>query len=230
MLSEFEISALLLSLKISTVAVIFSLPPGILLAWLLARYRFPGKSLLDGLIHLPLVLPPVVIGYLLLVTMGRQGVIGGLLHSWFGWSFSFSWRGAALAAAIVAFPLMVRAIRLSLEAVDNKLEQAARTLGASPLRVFMTITLPLTLPGLLAGSVLAFARCIGEFGATITFVSNIPGETRTLPLAMYSFIETPGAETEAARLCVIAIVVALLSLLLSEWFTRLTRRKMGLPC
>ncbi|MCV6612163.1 MAG: molybdate ABC transporter permease subunit [Amphritea sp.] len=227
MLSEYEISALILSLKISSVAVLFSLPPGIILAWLLARQQFPGKSLLDGLIHLPLVLPPVVIGYLLLVGMGRQGLIGGVLHDWFGWSFSFSWRGAALAAAIVAFPLLVRAIRLSLEAVDTKLEQAARTLGASPLRVFLTITLPLTLPGLLAGSVLAFARCIGEFGATITFVSNIPGETRTLPLAMYSFIETPGAEAEAARLCIIAIALALLSLLLSEWLTRLTRKRIG---
>lgn len=229
-LSEYEISALLLSLKISTVAVLFSLPPGIGLAWLLARYQFPGKNLLDGLIHLPLVLPPVVIGYLLLVAMGRQGIIGSALYDWFGWSVSFSWRGAALAAAIVAFPLLVRAIRLSLETVDIKLEQAARTLGASRFRVFMTITLPLTLPGLLAGAVLAFARCLGEFGATITFVSNIPDETRTLPLAMYSFIETPGAEAEAARLCVIAIAVALLSLLLSEWLTRLTRRRMGLPC
>lgn len=228
MLSEYEISALVLSLKISSIAVLFSLPPGIVLAWLLARYQFPGKSLLDGLIHLPLVLPPVVIGYLLLVGMGRQGVIGSWLYEWFGWSFSFSWRGAALAAAIVAFPLLVRAIRLSLETVDRKLEQAARTLGASPLRVFLTITLPLTLPGLLAGSVLAFARCIGEFGATITFVSNIPGETRTLPLAMYSFIETPGAEAEAARLCIIAIALALLSLLLSEWLTRLTQKRMGL--
>lgn len=228
MLSEYEISALILSLKISSIAVLFSLPPGIVLAWLLARHQFPGKSLLDGLIHLPLVLPPVVIGYLLLVGMGRQGVIGSWLYEWFGWSFSFSWRGAALAAAIVAFPLLVRAIRLSLETVDRKLEQAARTLGASPLRVFLTITLPLTLPGLLAGSVLAFARCIGEFGATITFVSNIPGETRTLPLAMYSFIETPGAEAEAARLCIIAIALALLSLLLSEWLTRLTQKRMGL--
>lgn len=228
MLSEYEISALILSLKISSVAVLFSLPPGIILAWLLARHQFPGKSLLDGLIHLPLVLPPVVIGYLLLIGMGRQGLIGGVLHDWFGWSFSFSWRGAALAAAIVAFPLLVRAIRLSLEAVDTKLEQAARTLGASPLRVFLTITLPLTLPGLLAGSVLAFARCVGEFGATITFVSNIPGETRTLPLAMYSFIETPGAEAEAARLCIIAIALALLSLLLSEWLTRLTRKRIGM--
>ncbi len=228
MLSEYEISALILSLKISSIAVLFSLPPGIVLAWLLARHQFPGKSLLDGLIHLPLVLPPVVIGYLLLVGMGRQGVIGSWLYEWFGWSFSFSWRGAALAAAIVAFPLLVRAIRLSLETVDRKLEQAARTLGASPLRVFLTITLPLTLPGLLAGSVLAFARCIGEFGATITFVSNIPGETRTLPLAMYSFIETPGAEAEAARLCIIAIALALFSLLLSEWLTRLTQKRMGL--
>ena len=224
-LTEYEISALLLSLKISVVAVLFSLPPGILIAWVLSRLDFPGKSLLDGIVHLPLVLPPVVVGYLLLISMGKQGPIGSWLYEWFGLSFSFSWQGAALAAAVVAFPLLVRAIRLSLDAVDIKLEQAARTLGANRLKVFMTITLPLTLPGLLAGTILAFARCIGEFGATITFVSNIPDETRTLPLAMFSFIETPGAENEAARLCVIAIIVALASLLGSEWLTRRARKR-----
>ena len=225
MLSEYEVSALLLSLKVSGVAVLFSLPPGILLAWILARYQFPGKSLLDSLIHLPLVLPPVVIGYLLLVSMGKQGIIGSALNQWFGWSFSFSWRGAALAAAIVASPLLVKAIRLSLENIDIKYEQAARTLGASPLKVFFTISLPLTTPGILAGTVLAFARCIGEFGATITFVSNIPGETRTLPLAMYSFIETPGAEAEAARLCIIAIILALTSLLLADWLSKRVQQR-----
>jgi molybdate transport system permease protein len=230
MLSEYEWQALMLSLKISSVAVLWSLPPGILLAWLLARGRFPGKALLDSLIHLPLVLPPVVIGYLLLIGMGRQGPIGGWLYQSFGLSFSFSWRGAALAAAVVAFPLLVRAIRLSLEAVDRRLEDAAHTLGAGRLRVFATITLPLTLPGILAGTVLAFARCLGEFGATITFVSNIPGETRTLPLAMFSFIETPGAEAEAARLCVIAIVVSLAALLFSEWLARLARRRLEGRC
>jgi molybdate transport system permease protein len=230
MLSDYELQALLLSLKISSVAVLWSLPPGILLAWLLARGRFPGKALLDSLIHLPLVLPPVVIGYLLLVGLGRQGVLGRWLYESFGLSFSFSWRGAALAAAVVAFPLLVRAIRLSLEAVDRRLEEAAQTLGAGRLRVFATITLPLTLPGILAGTVLAFARCLGEFGATITFVSNIPGETRTLPLAMFSFIETPGAEAQAARLCVIAIVISLAALLFSEWLARLTRRRLEGAC
>jgi len=225
MLTEYEISALVLSLKVSSVAVLFSLPPGILIAWILSRTEFPGKSLIDGLVHLPLVLPPVVVGYLLLISMGKQGVIGSWLFSWFGISFSFSWQGAALAAAVVSFPLMVRAIRLSLDAVDSKLEQAARTLGAGRIKVFLTITLPLTLPGLLAGTVLAFARSIGEFGATITFVANIPDETRTLPLAMFSFIETPGAEAEAARLCIIAIVVALASLLFSEWLTRRARKR-----
>ncbi len=230
MLSDYELQALLLSLKISSVAVLWSLPPGIFLAWLLARGRFPGKALLDSLIHLPLVLPPVVIGYLLLVGLGRQGVLGRWLYESFGLSFSFSWRGAALAAAVVAFPLLVRAIRLSLEAVDRRLEEAAHTLGAGRLRVFATITLPLTLPGILAGTVLAFARCLGEFGATITFVSNIPGETRTLPLAMFSFIETPGAEAEAARLCVIAIIISLAALLFSEWLARLTRRRLEGTC
>ncbi len=227
MLNEYEWQAVILSLKVSTVAVAASLPFGILMAWVLVRCRFPGKSLLDSLIHLPLVLPPVVVGYLLLISMGRKGIIGEWLYNWFGFSFTFSWRGAALAAAVVAFPLMVRAIRLALEAVDMRLEQAARTLGASPLRVFFTITLPLSLPGIIVGTVLAFARSLGEFGATITFVSNIPGETRTIPLAMYSLLETPGAEMDAARLCIIAIVLALVSLLASEWLTRWGRKRLG---
>nr|WP_269780884.1 molybdate ABC transporter permease subunit [Photobacterium carnosum] len=226
-LTEYELEALFLSLKIASVAVIFSLPLGIGCAWLLARRQFWGKSLLDGLIHLPLVLPPVVIGYLLLITMGRQGTIGKWLYEWFGFTFSFSWRGAALAVAVVSFPLMVRSIRLALEGVDKKLEQAAFTLGASPVRVFMTITLPLMIPGILTGTILAFARALGEFGATITFVSNIPGQTQTIPLAMYSFIETPGAESEAARLCIVAIVIALLSLFASEWLTRVARKRLG---
>lgn len=227
LLTAYEWQTLLLSLKVASVAVIFSLPLGISVAWLLARCNFPGKSLLDSLIHLPLVLPPVVIGYLLLVTMGRQGVIGKWLYEWLGISFSFSWRGAALAAAVVAFPLMVRAIRLALEAVDNRLELAARTLGAGFWRVFFTITLPLSLPGILAGVVLAFARSLGEFGATITFVSNIPAETRIIPLAMYSLIQTPGAEGAAARLCVIAIILSLASLLASEWLARWSRKRLG---
>ncbi|MBY5946273.1 molybdate ABC transporter permease subunit [Photobacterium rosenbergii] len=226
MLTEYEVQALLLSLKIASVAVVVSLPFGVICAWLLARCQFVGKSLLDGLVHLPLVLPPVVIGYLLLVLMGRQGAIGKVLYEWFGLTFSFSWRGAVLAVAVVSFPLMVRSIRLALESVDYKLEQAARTLGASPLKVFFTITLPLTLPGILTGAILAFARALGEFGATITFVSNIPGETQTIPLAMYSFIETPGAEDQAARLCVIAIVIALASILASEWLSRMARQRL----
>ncbi|WP_109393469.1 molybdate ABC transporter permease subunit [Proteus terrae] len=230
MLSEYEWQAIILSLKVSTIAVIISLPFGIFMAWLLVRVRFPGKSLLDSIIHLPLVLPPVVVGYLLLISMGRRGFIGEWLYDWFGFSFTFSWRGAALASAVVAFPLMVRAIRLALEAVDQRMEQAARTLGASTIRVFFTITLPLSMPGIIAGIVLAFARSLGEFGATITFVSNIPGETRTIPLAMYTLIETPGAEMDAARLCVIAIILALVSLMASEWLTRWGRKRLGGVC
>ncbi|MBD2821507.1 molybdate ABC transporter permease subunit [Xenorhabdus sp. 42] len=230
MLSEYEWQAIFLSLKISGIAVLCSLPFGILMAWMLARCQFFGKSLLDSLIHLPLVLPPVVVGYLLLVSMGRRGFIGEFLYDWFGISFSFNWTGAALASAIVAFPLMVRAIRLSLEAIDQRLEQAARTLGANSLKVFFTITLPLSLPGIIVGAVLAFARSLGEFGATITFVSNIPGETRTIPLAMYTLIEMPGAETAAARLCIIAIVLALISLMLSEWLTHWGRKRLGAAC
>ncbi|WP_413528311.1 molybdate ABC transporter permease subunit [Rahnella inusitata] len=227
MLSEYEWQAVFLSLKVSSLSVVCSLPLGILMAWILVRCRFPGKSLLDSIIHLPLVLPPVVIGYLLLVVMGRRGVVGQWLYDWFGFSFSFSWHGAVLASAVVAFPLMVRAIRQSLEAVDPKLELAARTLGASPWRVFFTITLPLSVPGVIVGVVLAFARSLGEFGATITFVSNIPGETRTIPLAMYTLIETPGAEGAAARLCVLAILLSLAALLISDWLAKRSRTRLG---
>ncbi|MBC8946459.1 MULTISPECIES: molybdate ABC transporter permease subunit [Xenorhabdus] len=230
MLSEYEWQAILLSLKVSGIAVLFSLPLGILMAWVLARCQFLGKSLLDSLVHLPLVLPPVVVGYLLLISMGRRGVLGEFLYNWFGVSFAFNWTGAALASAVVSFPLMVRAIRLALEAIDLRLELAARTLGASSLKVFFTITLPLSLPGIIVGSVLAFARSLGEFGATITFVSNIPGETRTIPLAMYTLIEMPGEETAAARLCIIAVVLALVSLLISEWLTRWGRKRLGAAC
>ncbi len=229
-LSEYEWQAILLSLKISGIAVLFSLPFGILMAWMLARCQFFGKSLLDSILHLPLVLPPVVVGYLLLISLGRRGIIGEFLYDWFGVSFAFNWTGAALASAVVAFPLMVRAIRLSLESIDRRLEQAARTLGADSLKVFFTITLPLSLPGIIVGAVLAFARSLGEFGATITFVSNIPGETRTIPLAMYTLIEMPGAETAAARLCLIAIALALISLMLSEWLTRWGRKRLGAAC
>lgn len=225
--SEPEINAVRLSIKVGVVSVLASLPFAIFIAWILARKQFWGKSILDGIVHLPLVLPPVVIGYLLLVSMGRNGLIGKHLFQWFGFSFGFSWYGAALASAIVAFPLLVRSIRLALESVDFRLEQAARTLGASPLRVFFTILLPLSLPGILAGLILGFARSLGEFGSTITFVSNIPEVTQTIPLAMYSFIETPNAESAAARLCMIAIAISLMSLLLSEWLARKMQNKLG---
>ncbi|AAU37948.1 CysU protein [[Mannheimia] succiniciproducens MBEL55E] len=222
-----EINAIRLSIKVAVVAICCSLPFAIFVAWLLARKNFWGKSLVNGIIHLPLVLPPVVIGYLLLISMGRNGIIGRYLLQWFDFSFGFSWYGAALASAIVAFPLVVRSIRLALESVDFKLEQAARTLGASSWRVFFTVTLPLALAGVLAGVILGFARSLGEFGSTITFVSNIPNVTQTIPLAMYSFIETPGAESSAARLCIVAIFISLISLLLSEWLAKRTQTKLG---
>ncbi|PTQ00091.1 molybdate ABC transporter permease subunit [Vibrio splendidus] len=226
-LSEYEYQALMLSLKVAGFAILWLIPIGIGLAWLLAKQQFVGKSIVESIVHLPLVLPPVVIGYLLLVMMGRQGVIGSWLNDVFGIVFSFSWKGAALACVVVALPLMVRSIRLSLETVDSKLEEAAATLGASPLRVFFTITLPLMIPGIITGTMLSFARSLGEFGATISFVSNIPGETQTIPLAMYTFIETPGAEMEAARLCVISIVIALGSLMLSEWLNKKSAKRLG---
>ena len=193
-LSPVEIEALKLSLWVSFWAVAGSLPLGVLMAWLLARLDFPGKSLLDGLIHLPLVLPPVVIGYLLLVGFGRRGILGVWLHDLFGITLAFNWKGAAVAAAVMAFPLMVRAVRLSIEGVDRGVEAAARMLGAGPGRVFFTVTLPLVTPGILTGLILAFARSLGEFGATITFVSNIKGETQTLPLALYTLTQVPGGE------------------------------------
>jgi molybdate transport system permease protein len=206
---------------------VLSLLPGLAAAWLLARCRFPGKALIDGLIHLPLVLPPVVVGYALLVLLGRRGVIGAWLHDTFGITFVFNWKGAALASAVMAFPLLVRAIRLSLEAVDRRLEAAARTLGAGRARVFLTVTLPLTAPGLLTGAILAFARSIGEFGATITFVSNIPGVTQTLPLALYSLVQQPNGDAAAARLVVISIVLSLIALIASELLARRVGRRIG---
>jgi len=209
-----------LSLKVGAVAVGGALPVAFGLAWLLARARFPGKLLLDGIVHLPLVLPPVVTGWLLLLAFGNNGPAGRFLAETIGLSFMFRWTGAALAAAIMALPLMVRAIRLSLEAVDPRLEGAARTLGAGPWRTFRTITLPLSLPGVLAGMVLGFARSIGEFGATITFVSNIPGETRTLPLAIYSALQMPGGETAVTRLAIIAALLSLAALMASEILSR----------
>lgn len=218
-LTPLEWEALRLSLWVSIWAVIGSLPPGILIAWVLARRSFPGKAMVDGLVHLPLVLPPVAIGYLLLVLLGRNGILGAWLGR-FGITLAFNWKGAALAAAVMAFPLLVRAIRLSVEGVDRGLESAARTLGAGPIRVFFTITLPLILPGILTGTILAFARSLGEFGATITFVSNIPGETQTLPLALFTLTQVPDGEVGALRLCVIAVVIALATLVISEAMSR----------
>ncbi len=215
-----EWSALGLSLKVSVVATLCSLPFGILIAHILARKRFPGHGLLNGLVHLPLILPPVVTGYLLLLGFGRNGPFGAALEDWFGITFAFRWTGAALAAAVMAFPLLVRAIRLAIEAVDPKLEDAAATLGASRPVVFLTVTLPLILPGIIAGAVIAFAKAMGEFGATITFVSNIPGQTQTLPTAIYSFLQVPGGDGAAFRLVLIALVVAMAGLVLSEWLSR----------
>ncbi|AGH38188.1 Molybdenum transport system permease protein modB [Bibersteinia trehalosi USDA-ARS-USMARC-188] len=211
-----ELNAIYLSLKIASVAILFALPLAIFVAWILARKNFWGKNLLNGIVHLPLVLPPVVIGYLLLISMAKKGVIGQYLWQWFSFSFSFSWRGAVLASMVMAFPLMVRSIRQAFEAVDPKLEQAARTLGANPLKVFFTLTLPLSFSGIIAGAVLGFARSLGEFGATITFVSNIPNETQTIPAALYTFIETPDGELAAARLCAVAILISLGALFISE--------------
>ncbi|MCK3655948.1 molybdate ABC transporter permease [Pasteurellaceae bacterium Macca] len=222
--SSQELNAIYLSLKIASVAVAMALPFALAVAWLLARKQFFGKNLLNGIVHLPLVLPPVVIGYLLLILMAKKGAIGQYLWSWFGFSLSFSWKGAVLASMVMAFPLMVRTIRLAFEAVDPKLEQAARTLGASPWRVFFTLTLPLSFSGIIAGAVLGFARSLGEFGATITFVSNIPKETQTIPAALYTFIETPEGEFAAARLCAVAIMISLFALFCSEWLAQRQKR------
>ncbi len=219
-LSTQEWEVIALSLKVSGVAVLACLPVAFGLAWLLARGRFPGRILLDALVHLPLVLPPVVTGWLLLLAFGNNGPAGRWLAETLGVTFMFRWTGAALAAAVMALPLMVRAMRLSIEAVDRRLEHAAETLGASPARVFATITLPLALPGLLAGVVLGFARSLGEFGATITFVSNIPGETRTLPIAIYSALQMPGSEAEVTRLSLIAVALSLAALVMSELLAR----------
>ena len=219
-LTPLEMEALRLSLWVSGWAVAVSLPVGILAAWALARLYFPGKNILDGLLHLPLVLPPVVTGYLLLVLLGRKGVIGALLYKYLGLVLAFDWKGAVLAAAVMSFPLLVRAVRLSLESVDQGLEAAARTLGAGPVRVFFTVTLPLIVPGILTGLILAFARSLGEFGATITFVSNIRGQTQTLPLALYTLTQVPGGEMGAMRLCFLSVLIAMVALVGSEIFAR----------
>ena len=215
-----EWTAVRLSLRIATVATFVALPFGIAVAWVLARKSFWGKALLDGFVHLPLVLPPVVTGYLLLLALGRRGLIGAFLADHLGIVFAFRWTGAALACGVMSFPLLVRPMRLSIEAIDRRLEQAAETLGAAPWKVFFTVTLPLALPGVLAGMVLGFAKAIGEFGATITFVSNIPGETQTISSAIYSLIQTPDGDAAAGRLVIISIVLALGALIAAEWFAR----------
>jgi molybdate transport system permease protein len=219
-LSAADITAIVLSLKVASTAVAVSLPFGVVVAWLLARKRFWGRTLLDGLVHLPLILPPVVTGYALLLTFGRRGLLGGLLDQWFGLVFSFRWTGAALAAAIMGFPLMVRSIRMAIEGVDTKLETAASTLGASSVMVFFTVTLPLILPGIAAGAVLAFAKAMGEFGATITFVSNIPGETQTLSAAIYTYTQVPGGDAAALRLTVVSVALSMAALIASEVLSR----------
>jgi molybdate transport system permease protein len=224
-LSPEEWMAVQLSLKVSFWAMAASLVPGILIALLLARGRFWGRSLLNGIVHLPLVMPPVVTGYLLLVTLGRKAPLGAFLADNFGIVFAFRWTGAALACAIMGFPLMVRAIRLSLEAIDRKLEAAAGTLGAHPIWVLVTITLPLALPGIIAGMILSFAKAMGEFGATITFVSNIPGETQTLPSAIYTFTQVPGGDAGAMRLTLISIAISLGALMMSEVLARRVSRR-----
>lgn len=221
-----EWEAVALSLRVALLATLASLPFGIATAYILARFRFPGHGLLNGLVHLPLILPPVVTGYLLLISFGPQAPIGAALEA-MGLGIAFRWTGAALAAGILAFPLMVRAMRLSLEAVDPKLEEAASTLGASRTRVFATITLPLMLPGILTGTILAFAKAMGEFGATITFVSNIPGETRTVPSAIYAFLQVPGGEGAAWRLVVVSVVIAMTALLVSELLSRRVAARIG---
>ena len=222
-----EWTAIRLSLWVSTIAMLASLPFGIATAYALARGRFWGKSILNGIVHLPLILPPVVTGFVLLILFGRRGVIGQFLDQSFGIVFSFRWTGAALACAVMAFPLMVRSIRLSIEAVDRKLEEAAGTLGASPLWVFLTVTLPLTLPGIIAGMILAFAKAMGEFGATITFVSNIPGETQTLSAAIYTFTQVPGGDAGALRLTFVAIAISMIALLASEFLARWIGKKVS---
>ena len=226
-LSPEEWRAVTLSLRVSFWATLLSLPLGIFVAYALARWEFWGKQLLNGLVHLPLILPPVVTGYLLLLTFGRKGYVGQFLDEWFGIVLAFRWTGAVLAAAVMAFPLMVRAIRLAIEAVDPKLEEAASTLGAPRLWVFATVTLPLILPGIVAGAILAFAKAMGEFGATITFVANIPGQTQTLPSAIYAFLQVPGGDPQAFRLVLVSIFVAMAALVLSEWASKAVARRIS---
>ena len=219
-----EVDAILLSIQVAVWAVFVGMLPGIALAYLLARFNFKGKAVLDAVVHLPLVVPPVVTGYLLIIFLGRYTALGGFFES-IGIQFAFNWKGAVIASIVMSFPLLVRPIRLSIEAIDRGLEDAARTLGAGKLRVFLTITLPLSIPGIISGAVLAFARSLGEFGATITFVSNIPGETQTLPLALYAYTQTPGGELTAARLCSISVLIAIGALVSSEILAKKTKKR-----
>lgn len=222
-----ELTALWLSLKIGLWCTALIAIPGVVTGWLLARLRFPGKAIVDGLVHLPLVLPPVVPGYLLLLLLGRQGPVGRWLYETWGITLAFTWQGAVIASALMAFPLMVRAVRLAVTLVEPRLEEAARTLGAGPLRVWLTVTVPLSLPGILTGLVLAFARSLGEFGATVTFVGNVAGETRTLPLAIYTHTQIPGGDGPALRLVIISILLALAALWVSELGARRVERLLG---
>ncbi|MBN9599103.1 MAG: molybdate ABC transporter permease subunit [Afipia sp.] len=225
-ISPAEWTAILLSIRVAVVATLFATPLGIALAWLLARRDFWGKAALDALIHLPLVLPPVVTGYLLLLTFGRKGMVGAWLADNLGIVFAFRWTGAALACGVMSFPLLVRPIRLSIEAIDSRLEQAAGTLGASPWNVFFTVTLPLAAPGILAGMILGFAKALGEFGATITFVSNIPGETQTISSAIYALLQTPDGDAAALRLVIVSVIIAVIALVASEVFARHATRRL----
>ena len=226
MLTPVEIDALILSVKVACWSVAFSLPVGVTVGWVLSRTFFIGKGIVEGVVHLPLVLPPVVIGYLLLVSFGKNGVIGKYMYDVFGVSIAFTWKGAVLASAIMAFPLLVRAIKQSFDAADRAIEQAARTLGAGPVRVFFTITLPLATPGILTGMLLAFARSLGEFGATITFVSNIQGQTQTLPLALYNMTQVPNGEVAAMRLCILSLIIAFAALFCANRLERFFTRKL----
>ncbi|HWU83156.1 MAG TPA: molybdate ABC transporter permease subunit [Methylophilaceae bacterium] len=227
-LSPAEIAALALSIKVALWCTLVSVVPGIFMGWLLARRTFSGKGLVDGLVHLPLVLPPVVPGYLLLILLGTQGIVGKWLHDQFGITLAFTWKGAVVASALLAFPLMVRSVRLAIMQVDRKLEAAAQSLGANPWYVFFTVTLPLAIPGILTGLILTFSRSLGEFGATITFVGNIEGETRTLPLAIYTYTQVPGADAQALRLVIIAIVIALAALYFSNLLERRALTVLGM--
>jgi molybdate transport system permease protein len=227
-LTPAEWEVIWLSLRVAALALVLLAIPGIALGWVLARCRFPGKAVLDAAIHLPLVLPPVVTGWLLLMATGRNSWLGGLLHDWFGWRIVFDWKGAVLAAAVMALPLLVRAVRLAIELQDRDVERAAAACGAPPWRVLATVTLPLAMPGILAGLVLAFARCLGEFGATITLAGNIPGESRTLPVAIYTFTQMPDGDAQVWRLVGISVVISLAALAISEWMARRLGRRLGL--